>query len=72
LLQRFGLITLGPDTIAMLGKGVSGVLGASYSERFVPEIGAIGCDLDGLMNGDRDTLYASIRQESGILAKKGA
>jgi hypothetical protein len=56
----------------MLGKGVSGVLGASYSERFVPEIGAIGCDLDGLMNGNRDTLYASIRRESGILAKKGA
>ena len=70
--QRFGLITLGPDTIAMLGKGVCGVLGTSYSERFVPDIGAIGCDLDFLMEGDRDQLYTSIRRESGILAKKGA
>ena len=56
----------------MLGKGVCGVLGTSYSERFVPDIGAIGCDLDFLMEGDRDQLYTSIRRESGILAKKGA
>lgn len=69
--KRFGIITLGPDTISMLGKGVVGYLGAATSERFV-EIGAIGCDLHELMEGDRDTLYRSIKGASKPLAAKGA